>query len=113
MPDDNLIRVDGSIEGLTSIAAATPAREAILEAAEAFEHGDDDERVEVHPRHMLTLYTALICRSSPYVVEVERELAVYQGAKDGFNEHLAEHRPDLKALFRTDVEAVIAEARRS
>jgi hypothetical protein len=34
MPDDRTIKIDGSLEGLASIAAATPSREAILEAAE-------------------------------------------------------------------------------
>jgi hypothetical protein len=111
MPDDRTIRIDGSLEGMASIAKATPSREAILEAAEAFERGADVERGEVHPRHMLTLYTALICRRSPYVVEVEKELAAYRGPKEDFTEHLLRHRAGLKPLFRSELEAVIKEAR--
>jgi hypothetical protein len=44
MPDENLIRIDGSLEGLASIAAATPSREAILAAAEALE-AEAEERL--------------------------------------------------------------------
>ena len=77
MPDDRTIRIDGTIEGLASIAAATPSREAILEAAQALED-EQNERRSMHPRHMQVLVTALICRRSPYIVEVETEMATYQ-----------------------------------
>ena len=110
MPDDTTIKVDGSLEGMASIAAATPSRAAILEAAQALVD-EQHERRSMGPRHMLTLYTALICRRSPYVVEVEKELAAYRGPKEDFTEHLLRHRADLKPLFRSELEAVIKEAR--
>ena len=48
MPDDMTIRIDGSLEGMASIAAATPSREAILEAAQALED-EQNERRSMHP----------------------------------------------------------------
>ena len=110
MPDDMTIRIDGSLEGMASIAAATPSREAILEAGQALAD-EQDERRSMHPRHMLTLYTALICRRSPYIVEVEKELAAYQGAHENFTAHLLSQRADLKGLFRSEVAAIIQDAR--
>ena len=106
------ILIDGSLEGLASIAAATPSREAILEAAQALED-EQNERRSMHPKHMQVLFTALICRRSPYIVEVEREMAAYQGPHGDFTKHLAEHRPDLEPLFRSEIRKVIEEARRS
>jgi hypothetical protein len=44
MPDDMTIRIDGSLEGMASIPAATPSREAILEAAQALEDEHPRER---------------------------------------------------------------------
>jgi hypothetical protein len=110
--DDITIRIDGSLEGLASIAAATPSREAILAAAEALE-AEAEERRSMHPRHMLTLYTALICRRSPYVVEVEKEMAAYRGPNEDFTAHLLGHREDLRRLFRSEIQKVIDEARES
>ena len=110
MPDDRTIRIDGSLEGMASIAAATPSREAILEAAQALED-EQNERRSMHPKHMQVLMTALICRRSPYIVEVEREMAAYQGPHGDFTKHLAEHRTDLKPLFRSELDRVIREAR--
>ena len=109
MPDDMTIRIDGSLEGMASIAAATPSREAILEAAQALED-EQDERRSIHTRHMQVLMTALICRRSPYIVEVEKELAAYRG-DDSFSDYLVRHRPDLRDLFRSEIRKVIAEAR--
>jgi hypothetical protein len=48
MPDDMTIRIDGSLEGMASIAAATPSREAILEAGQALE-AEQEERRSMHP----------------------------------------------------------------
>jgi hypothetical protein len=109
MPDDRTIRIDGSYEGLASIVAATPSRAAILEAAQALvdEH---HERRSMHPRHMHVLFTALICRRSPYIVEMEKEMAVYRG-DDSFAEYFVRHRPDLKPLFRSEIRKVIEEAK--
>jgi len=108
MPDDRTIRIDGSLEGMASIAAATPSREAILEAAQALED-EQNERRSMHPKHMQVLMTALICRRSPYIVEVEREMAAYRG-DDSFSEYFVRHRPDLRDLFRSEIRKVIAEA---
>jgi hypothetical protein len=108
MPEDRTIRIDGSLEGMASIAAATPSREAILEAAKALED-EQDERRSMHPRHMQILFAALICRRSPYIVEVEKELAAYRG-DDSFSEYFVRHRADLKGLFRSEIRKVIAEA---
>ena len=108
MPDDMTIRIDGSLEGMASIAAATPSREAILEAAQALED-EQNERRSMHPKHMQVLMTALICRRSPYIVEFEKELAAYRG--DGnFSEYFARHRYDLRDLFRSEIKRVIDEA---
>ena len=109
MPHDTTIRVDGSLEGMASIAAATPSREAILEAGQALED-EQNERRSMHPKHMNVLMTALICRRSPYIVEVEKEMAVYQGANEGFTEHLLQ-RADLKELFRSEIRKIIEDAR--
>jgi hypothetical protein len=109
MPDDTTIRIDGSLEGMASIAAATPSRAAILEAAEALED-EQNERRSMHPKHMHVLMTALICRRSPYIVEVEKETAIYQGPNDGFTAHLLS-RPDLRRLFRSEIRKVIDEVR--
>jgi hypothetical protein len=109
MPDDRTIRIDGSIEGLASIAAATPTRAAVLEAAEALE-GEQNERRSMHPKHMQVLMTALICRRSAFIVALEKELAAYQGANKDFTEQLLQ-RADLKGLFRSEIAAVIKEAR--
>ena len=57
MPDDRTIRIDGSLEGMASIAAATPSREAILEAAQALEDGQNERR-SMHPKHMQVLSIA-------------------------------------------------------
>ena len=97
MPDDRTIRIDGTLEGLASVAAATPTRKAILEAAQALED-EQNERRSMHPKHMQVLMTALICRRSPYIVEVEREMAAYQG-NDSFSEYFVRHRPDLRRLI--------------
>ena len=110
MPDDQTIFIDGSLEGMASIAAATPSREAILEAAQALED-EQNERRSMHPRQMQILFTALICRRSLYIVEVEKEMAAYQGPHGDFTKHLAEHRPDLRALFRSEIRKLIDEAR--
>jgi hypothetical protein len=110
MPDDTTIKVDGSLEGMASIAAATPSREAILEAAEALKD-EQEERRSMHPKHMQVLFTALICRRGAYIVEVEKEMAAYQGPSDGFTKHLTEHRADLRPLFRSELEQIIKEAR--
>jgi hypothetical protein len=109
MPDDRTIRIDGSLEGLASVAAATPTREAILEAAQALED-EQNERRSMHPKHMQVLFTALICRRGPYILAVEKEMAAYEGPRDGFTEHLLLHRADLKPLFRSELEALIREA---
>jgi hypothetical protein len=109
MPDDRTIRIDGSLEGMASIAAATPSREAILEAAQALED-EQDERRSMHPKHMQVLMTALICRRSPYIVEAEKELAAYR-SDDSLSEYFVRHRPDLKPLFRSEIQKVIDEAR--
>jgi hypothetical protein len=109
MPDDRTIKIDGSLEGMASIAAATPSREAILEAAQALED-EQEERHSMHPKHMQVLMTALICRRSPYIVEVEKETAIYQGANEDFTAHLLS-RPNLKRLFRSEIRKVIDEAR--
>jgi hypothetical protein len=108
-PEDMTIRIDGSLEGMASIAAATPSREAILEAAQALED-EQGERRSMHPRHMQVLFTTLICRRSPYIVEVEKELAAYQGPHADFTAHLLSQRADLKPLFRSEIRKVIAEA---
>ena len=110
MPDDRIIRIDGSYEGMASIAAATPSREAILEAAEALKD-EQNERRSMHPRHMQVLFSALICRRSPYIVEVEKEMAAYHGPHADFTKHLVEHRADLRPLFRSELEQIIKEAR--
>jgi hypothetical protein len=99
-PNDTTIRIDGSLEGMASIVAATPTRAAILEAAQALDD-ERDERRSMHPRHMTTLFTALICRRSPYVMEMEKELATY----------FVRHRPDLRELFRAEIRKLIEEAR--
>jgi hypothetical protein len=109
MPDDRTIRIDGSIEGLASIAAATPSREAILEAAKALED-EQAERRSMQPRHMQTLFVALVCRRSPYILALEKETAVYQGANEDFTAHLLS-RPDLRELFRSEIKKVIQDAR--
>jgi hypothetical protein len=109
MPDDRTIRIDGSLEGMASIAAATPSREAILEAAQALED-EQNERRSMHPKHMQVLFTALICRRSPYIVEVEKELAAYRG-NDSFSEYFVRHRPDLRDLLRSKIRKVIDDAR--
>jgi hypothetical protein len=109
MPDDRTIRIDGSLEGLASIAAATPSRAAILEAAQALED-EQNERRSMRSEHMQVLITALICRRSPYIVEMEKEMAVYRG-DDSFSEYFVRHRPDLKPLFRSEIQKVIEEAR--
>jgi hypothetical protein len=109
MPDDRTIRIDGSLEGMASIAAATPSREAILEAAQALED-EQNERRSMHPKHMQVLFTALICRRSPYIVEVEKELAAYRG-NDSFSEYFVRHRPDLRDLLRSEIRKVIDDAR--
>jgi hypothetical protein len=87
-----------------------PDCEAILAAAEALE-AEAEERRTMHPKHMQTLFAALIYRRSPYIVEVEKEMAAYRGPNEGFTEHLASHRADLKPLFRSELEKVIKEAR--
>ena len=87
-----------------------PDCEAILAAAEALE-AEAEERRTMHPKHMQTLFAALIYRRSPYIVEVEKEMAAYRGPNEGFTEHLLHHRADLRPLFRSEVEAVIREAR--
>jgi hypothetical protein len=87
-----------------------PSREAILAAADALE-AEEEERGSMHPRHMAVLFTALISRRSPYIAEVEREMAVYRGPNDRFTEHLLHHRADLKGLFRSEIQKVIREAR--
>jgi hypothetical protein len=109
MPDGRTIRIDGSIESLASIAAATPSRESILEAAEALKD-ERNERRSMHPRHMMVLMTALICRRSSYIVEMEKEMAVYRG-DDNFSEYFVRHRPDLRSLFRSEIRKVIEEAK--
>jgi hypothetical protein len=109
MPDDTTIRIDGSLEGMASIAAATPSREAILEAAQALED-EQNERRSMHPKHMQVLMTALICRRSPYIIELEKELAVYRG-DDDFSEYFIRRRSDLRGLFRSEIQKVIDEAR--
>jgi hypothetical protein len=103
------IKIDGSIGGLASIAAATPSRAAILEAAQALED-EQNERRSMHPKHMLTLMTALICRRSAYIVELEKAAAAYRG-NDSFSEYFVRQRPDLKGLFRSEIKKVIDEAR--
>jgi hypothetical protein len=108
MPNDTTIRIDGSYEGLASIAAATPSRAEILEAGLALE-AEAEERLTMHPKHMLTLFTALVCRRSPYIVEMEKELAAYRG-DESFSEYFVRHRPDLRDLFRSEIRKVIAEA---
>jgi hypothetical protein len=109
MPDDTTIKVDGSLEGMASIAAATPSRAAILEAAQALVD-EQHERRSMDARHMQVLFTALICRRGPYILAVEKEMAAYEGPRDGFTEHLLLHRADLKPLFRSELEALIREA---
>jgi hypothetical protein len=60
---------------------------------------------------MQVLMTALICRRSPYIVEIEKELAAFQGASAGFTAHLLSQRADLKPLFRSEIQKIIQDAR--
>jgi hypothetical protein len=108
---DRTIKIDGSLEGMASIAAATPTREAILEAAQALED-EQAERRSMHPKYMHVPMTALICRRSPYIVEMEKEMAGYRD-DESFSEYFVRHRPDLKGLFRSEIKKVIEDARRS
>ena len=64
----------------------------------------------MHPKHMMVLMTCLVCRRSPYILEVEKETAAYRGADENFTAHLLS-RPDLKTLFRAEIQDVIREAR--
>jgi hypothetical protein len=106
--DSDRISIDGSVEGMASLVRATPSRAAILEAAQALAN-EREERRTMHPRHMFTLFLCLICRRSPYAVEMEKALAVYRG--DNFSRDFVRDRPDLRDLFRSEVEKVIQEAK--
>jgi hypothetical protein len=97
----------GSFEDLKALAAGTD-REAILKAANALKRG------EAGPGHLADLWAAVARFRGSYIQAFERAGNAYiagSGTLEGLNEHLAGQREELGALFRADLEAVIAEAR--
>ena len=106
----------GDALGLLTDIAANTDRAAILEAAEALRAEQREERT-LGPGHMADLFAAVARRRGPFILKLESELLAYYAAAgdkmsaEGQAEFLAPMRQELNALFRADVEAVIAEAR--
>jgi hypothetical protein len=106
---DEIINVGGRFEDLAEIAAATD-RDAVLRAAEAL------KRDEAGPDHMMDLFTAIIRLRGPYILRLEAEISAYyalagsQRSAEGQAEHLAQHRDEMRRLFRRDPDAIIREA---
>jgi hypothetical protein len=113
--DGDIIHVGGRLEDLVEIAAQTDGK-AILEAAEALRAEQREERT-LGPGHAADLFAAVARRRGPFILRLEAELMEYyrrcagQMSVEGQNEFLAPMRRELGALFRADVEAVIADAR--
>jgi hypothetical protein len=103
------IRIDGrgGVEALAEIAAGTD-RDKILRAGEAL------RRDEASLDHMMDLWEAVMRFRGPYAVAFQREVNVFASGRsdaESINEHLARKRDEMRALFKTDIEAVIAAAR--
>jgi hypothetical protein len=84
-----------------------PSSSEILEAAEAWRR----EGVEVRPDLAAILFQAVTNRRGPFALFVERETAAARRNGEDINEHMAQHRDEMRRLFRADVEAVVREAR--
>ena len=90
---------------LTGDAVTTFDRAAILVAAAAAW-----KRGEASDEHMKVLFDAVIKMRGQFMQRVEREAAIAQRAGEDPNQRLAQHRDEMRELFRRDVEALIKEA---
>jgi hypothetical protein len=78
-----------------------PDATAILNAAAAWKRGEaDDEQMKV-------LFDAVTQMRGRFMQRVEREAASAMRAREDVNERLAQHRDEMRALFRADLAAII------
>jgi hypothetical protein len=90
-------------------AVETPPASAIREAGEALKRCDERDEPLEDP-HMRVLFAAVISMRGLFMQRLEREMASLRPGEDP-NEHMAQHRNELRALFRRDCDAAIKEAR--